>query len=963
MLEYSHINYTIRPTSIFTMFFIFNEDFAVVKLLISLCLLSMSLTPAIAEILLQDDYSVNQVPPGENARIVEGSLNYSFHRESGGRLLLNNSNTGVSYLLNGEVAGKVKQGRIFLSFTLRSLNASCKDRYAGVFLYYKGEEVMGFGNNYASECFTFWDARENYHDKMSDVSQVIDGQVHKVVVMINNDPAGPEDIKIGLDPFCRRSLDRQPDGIWSEYKAELVFDEIRIRCGEHDSVWEFDELKLATEFNDIAVADKDPGEYICPIAMAAAPAKTTELSASNVVSFWSGDILDKERPFSPALIKQLGTVGLMPGDWQIKPQFSSVNGKRYVYFDIDPEFDLYGSGEVTGSLLRNGYKIVLQNIDIPRYDKPDQLYQSHPWLMGVRPDGSAFGILFDTTYSAVLDLRCGILFSTADNVPDYPVIVVEGSSPQEIMLRLGELTGTMAMPPRWSLGYQQCRWSYYPDARVREIADTFRAKKIPCDVIWFDIHYMEGYRIFTFDKSRFPDPEATNAYLHKLGFRSVWMVDPGIKAEKGYWVCDSGTENDCWVKTASGETFIGAVHPGDCVFPDFTSSRVRNWWGDLYKDFMALGVDGVWNDMNEPFVGGGKDNTMPMDCLHVGGEEFSAGDHAKYHNVYGMLMARASREGILRHYPEKRPFVLTRSNFLGGQRYAATWTGDNSSTWEHLIWSIPMSITLGLSGQPFNGPDLGGFNFTADAELWGHWMAVGAFFPFCRAHACIDTPDKEPWAFGPEIEEVSRIALERRYRLMPYLYTLFVDSVRNGMPVMNPVYFADPSDTDLRMEDEAFLLGNDLLITPKWAKNVRKPKGIWPVVSLVGEDSVADKFQCDLQVRGGAIVPLGPVVQSTAEISTLQDLTLLVVLDDKGVARGRLYEDAGEGYEYLEGQYCLSEFIAEKNKDEIVVKCSLQQGGLSVVSRVVKLQIIDGDKVYTTQGDILAPSFIKVAVK
>jgi len=272
----------------------------------------------------------------------------------------------------------------------------------------------------------------------------------------------------------------------------------------------------------------------------------------------------------------------------------------------------YGTGEVTGPLLRNNTAISLWNTDNYNWGshKGSRLYQSHPWVLAVRPDGTAFGVLFDTTWKS--RLICGdhdIKFQSEG--PAFRVFVIDRASPEAVLRGLAELTGTIPLPPRWALGFHQCRYSYFPDSRVREIADGFRSRHLPCDVIWMDIDYMNGFRIFTFDPQRFPDPTATNQYLHDHGFKSIWMIDPGVKAEKGYPVYDSGSAIDAWVKNADGREFHGKVWPGTCAFPDFTSPAVRDWWGGLYKDFMATGVDGVWNDMNEPSVFDGPDNTMP----------------------------------------------------------------------------------------------------------------------------------------------------------------------------------------------------------------------------------------------------------------------------------------------------------------------------------------------------------------
>ncbi len=607
----------------------------------------------------------------------------------------------------------------------------------------------------------------------------------------------------------------------------------------------------------------------------------------------------------------------LPDDWRVIPAFSRDADHFRASVPVPQGTDLYGGGEVTGPLRRNGTSITLWNTDNYMYQdhKGSRLYQSHPWILGVRPDGSSFGVLFDSTWKAELSCKREISFTSQG--PAFPVYVIDRESPQAVLQGLASLIGTMPLPPRWALGYHQCRWSYSPDSRVREVASEFRKRRIPCDVIWMDIDYMDGFRIFTFAKDRFPNPAKLNADLHSQGFHAIWMIDPGVKVDPDYAIYQSGRKHDVFVKTAGGEEFHGKVWPGPCAFPDFTRPHVRTWWAGLYKEFMATGIDGVWNDMNEPSVFDGPDKTMPEENRHGGGDGVPAGPHRQYHNAYGMLMTMASRQGIQSANPEKRPFVLTRANFLGGQRYAATWTGDNASTDKHMKLSIPMSLTLGLSGQPFNGPDLGGFEKDATGELWADWIGFGAFYPFCRGHAAIGRNQKEPWAFGPEVENTARMALERRYRLLPYLYTLFEQSSRDGMPVMRPTFFADPKDPALRAEQQAFLLGDDLLVVPRWAKSANLPKGKWPEISLISGDN-EDSHQASLHIRPGAIIPLGKVVQNTTEKS-LVPLTLLVCPNENGNAVGTLYEDAGDGFAHQTGDFRRTTFRAETKDGRVVV--------------------------------------------
>ena len=618
--------------------------------------------------------------------------------------------------------------------------------------------------------------------------------------------------------------------------------------------------------------------------------------------------------------------GMLPSNWQLYPIMEKKKGHASAYLDVPQGTSLYGGGEVTGPLLRNGQSIKLWNTDSGAYsvDNGKRLYQSHPWVMGVRPDGTSFGILFDTPYKAKLtttDER--INFETEGEL--FRIFVIDRESPQAVIKGLAELIGTMPMVPRWALGYQQCRFSYTPASRVIEVADTFRIKRIPCDVMWMDIDYMDGYCIFTFNPQTFPDPAALNRDLHIRGFHSAWMIDPGAKVDSTYFVYKSGTANDVWVKTAQGKEFHGDAWPGACAFPDFTQPKTVRWWADLYKDFLDKGVDGVWNDVNEPQISNTPTGTMPEDNKHLGGDKIPAGPHLKYHNVYGYLMVKASREGIMKARPQNRPFILTRSNFLGGQRFAATWTGDNASWESHMTMSVPMILTLGLSGQPFSGADVGGFLFNPDADLFGRWMALGAFYPFSRGHACAGTINKEPWAFGQKVEDVSRMALERRYVLLPYYYTLLHEASETGMPIMCPVFFADPKDTLLRAEEQAFLIGENLLVVPEWAQNPALPKGIWRNLSLIpGDDK--DSYQAKLKIRGGAIIPTGKIIQNTNEKS-LDPLTLLVCLDEKGEAHGTLYWDEGDNWSFKDGNYSFQHFTAIRTADnKVQVKITQKKG-------------------------------------
>ena len=700
------------------------------------------------------------------------------------------------------------------------------------------------------------------------------------------------------------------------------------------------------------------GFFCCSLAIAAtAMAQTAFITSDSVAVYMPKDYVAAMHQPSPIFINELTPASSgTPAGSPLCPVFTQRDGKSVATIRVPQGSDLYGTGEVTGPLRRNGRTIKLWNIDTPAYgtDGGTHLYQSHPWVMGLRPDGTAFGIIADNTWRQTIKTADDEVVFESDG-PAFRVVIIERESPKALMQALVNLTGTMELPPLWSLGYQQCRFSYHPDTRVKEIADLLRQHRIPSDVIWMDIHYMDAYKIFTFHPQEFPNPKGLNDYLHQKNFKAVYMIDPGVKVEPGYFVDDQGTAGDYWVKDRDGKPFVGNVWPGPCHFPDFTREDVRTWWATLYKDYMATGIDGVWNDMNEPSVFGGPETSMPTDNQH------GNGPHLRYHNIFGLNMVRASRQGLLLANPNKRPFILSRSNFLGGHRYAATWTGDNLSSPEQMRLSVPMSLTLGLSGQPFNGPDIGGFCENVTADLLAQWTAMGVFFPFVRNHTIDGSVDQEPWAFTPEVLDVCRTAIERRYRLMPYIYTTFREASVDGMPVMRPLFMADPKDPALRSEDQSFLLGGDLMVTPRWAESVPQPDGgTWQPLPLSGMSSSHDDhskphddhYQALLHQRPGSVIPTAQLAQSTTEMST-DSLTLLVCLDAEGKACGQLYEDDGDGFSYRRGDYLLSTIDASLQKRLLTVTITPTEGRRQPASsatgaetpRVLRIAYVKGGRV------------------
>ncbi|MBK1718147.1 TIM-barrel domain-containing protein [Thiocystis violacea] len=585
-----------------------------------------------------------------------------------------------------------------------------------------------------------------------------------------------------------------------------------------------------------------------------------------------------------------------------------------------PDEGYFGFGQRTGRLDRRHRRLTNWTVDraSPGHGRgDDNLYQAHPMLMAVQP-GLAWGLFLNSTWYSAFDVggeyEDVLTVFTLGGELDY--FIFAGPTPAEVVEQLTRLTGRPMLPPLWALGYHQSRWSYGSDSDVRAIAQGFRQRWIPLDAIHLDIDYMDGYRVFTWDRERFPDPAATIAALHADGIRAVTIVDPGVKQDLGgdYAVADAGVEGGYFLRRPDGELFTGWVWPDASLFPDFCSAKTRHWWGDQHDPLLGIGVDAIWCDMNEPSIvdrpfreRGVCEYPMPLSVRH--GDEGEA-LHAETHNLYGHLMARATWEGLERHRPERRPWVLTRSGYVGTQRWAASWMGDNNAWWEHLEMSLPQLASMGLCGSPHVGVDIGGFYQHSFGELYARWIEVGAFYPFMRAHTHCDSRAQEPWSFGPEVETLARVAIEWRYRLLPYLYTLAHRAHRTGEPLFRPLLFDFPEAGHLHQIQDQIMIGPQLMIAPVCAPGVRRrlverPPGTWYDLRAgvrVGEGPLiaeAPLGGMPIFVRGGSILTLGHVRQSTAE--PLTELTLEVYPDDESVGHWTLIEDDGESFEYQDG--------------------------------------------------------------
>ena len=467
-----------------------------------------------------------------------------------------------------------------------------------------------------------------------------------------------------------------------------------------------------------------------------------------------------------------------------------INDQVSCYKKLQEGERFLGLGEKTGPLDKRGRGYINWNTDAYAYGTDtDPLYCTVPFYIGVH-HAKTYGIFFDNSYRSVFNFGASndrfASFSADSGEMRYYFIA--GESVGEIVKSYTYLTGRTPLPPLWSLGYQQCRYSYYPDREVLRVAENFSERDLPADTIVLDIHYMDAYKIFTWDKKNFPDPKGLIDQLKKLGFHVVLMCDPGIKIEPGYETYDSGIKEDIFLKYPDGGLYSGQVWPGWCHFPDFTNPAAREWWATHFKEYVAIGAEGFWNDMNEIATWG---NTLPdLIEFDLDGRKTTMREGR---NLFGLMMARSTYEGT-KKLMNKRPFNLTRSGYAGIQRYAAVWTGDNVAYDAHMLAGVRLVNSMGLSGMAFTGYDIGGFVGNTDEKLFARWISIGAFSPFFRGHTMINTRDSEPWSFGEKVEEIARNYMKLRYRLMPYLYSLFFDAAKTGMHISRSLAFYFPFD-------------------------------------------------------------------------------------------------------------------------------------------------------------------------
>ncbi|MAJ31029.1 MAG: glycosyl hydrolase [Flavobacteriaceae bacterium] len=591
----------------------------------------------------------------------------------------------------------------------------------------------------------------------------------------------------------------------------------------------------------------------------------------------------------------------------------------------------YGMGDKASHINLKGRKVENWVTDQYAFGKDQEpLYKAIPFYIGLHHQ-KAYGVFFDNSFQSFFDFghdkRNVTSFWAEGGEMNYYFFY--GPNMAQVVEAYSSLTGTPELPPLWALGFHQSKWSYFPDSQLKSIAQTFREKQIPCDAIYLDIDYMDGFRCFTWDKERFPDPKKLLEEMKSDGFKLVTIIDPGIKIDRKYWVYNEANQKGYFCRRADGTHFKGKVWPGECKFPDFTDPKVREWWADLYKEMMSdIGVQGVWNDMNEPAVMDVPSKTANLDIRH--NYEGHPCSHRKGHNVYGMQMVRATFEGVKKHSFPRRPFVITRAAYAGTQRYASTWTGDNVATWEHLFVANAQVQRMCMSGYSFVGSDIGGFAEQPSGELFLRWIQMAVFHPFCRVHSSGDHGDQEPWSFGEDILNHVREFINLRYALLPYLYTAFYKYSTEGVPMIQSMVYQEQEDTQTYFRTDEFMFGDQMLVCPIQEANAMGrrmyfPKGEWynywtDELEIGGVEKYVETglSKIPLFVKAGALIPKYPVQQYVGE-KKIEELRLDAYYIN-GVERSVIYEDNQDGYDYKKNRFALRKFRLKGRPKELVIQ-------------------------------------------
>jgi len=613
--------------------------------------------------------------------------------------------------------------------------------------------------------------------------------------------------------------------------------------------------------------------------------------------------------------------------------FGICGTKWILRFAYDESTRFFGLGGKNLGFELSGKRTLFWNTDLfAEFDwaeiadsRADPLYASFPVLIGRTPPADSSGstkplwwaLVMDNPWPGFMNLGAGEGIFAAGSTPfrkylylgahngEPDVWFFAETTPQRLVQKIQTLQGRFALPSLWALGHHQCRWGYRSSADLNRIAGEYEKRQIPNDGLWLDIDYMEGFRVFTINKEHFRNPQEEIASLNERGYRVIPILDPGLRRDEAFHQYKEAKNRDILCKTSEGKDYIGFVWPGYTVFPDFSLEEARRWWAEQVAAFTEFGFSGYWIDMNDPATG-----SVPLEDMR-----FQRGqlDHGGFHNQYALGMAMATRQGLEAARPQKRPFIISRSAYLGMARYCGMWTGDNVSNKTHLAKSIPFSLNLSVSGMPFNGPDVPGFAGDADGRLMECWYKAGFLFPFLRNHNVAGAKDQEPWTRGPATEKVVAEYIRSRYKLLPYIYQLWIIQEEQGDPVMRPLWYHWPEADWTTSCDNEYLLGPAILHAPfldpeQKQREIRLPEGTWFDWSrgrfIEGDRTLRvrqSRFQTPLYFKSGSVIPMLPGIRNTNE-KDLRRVDFLYILSEGEKGTYRYCADDGETMAYRVGQ-------------------------------------------------------------
>ncbi len=722
----------------------------------------------------------------------------------------------------------------------------------------------------------------------------------------------------------------------------------RLRCGKQE--FDFETLGTCEDIYSIRVSDSKlwPRDFLVApprFAEDASPACHGTTSSLTISDTGALALSDK---------KGKSLLSSLPG------KAFGTSGQAWMFrFHLSPHTQFYGLGEKSAPFERSHRSFRFYNVDtwsdhgthVVRDDFYDPDYISIPYLI-LKRGNTYTGLLVNSAFPAFISTFPklnveGTLKQTDPEAPSFflgaydgppSLFIVHGPSLGELTRKFQFLMGVTPLPPLWALGNHQSRWGYRSYGDMKRLADQFDNHEFPADGLWLDIDYMRGYRVFTFEEKNFSDPLNQIKKIQERGYRVMPILDPGVKREKGDPVYESGKRGNVFCKNPAGGDYTGIVWPGHTVFPDFSLPEARAWWAKKVRDFALLGPDGAWLDMNEPATG----DVDPADMLFQHG----AVPHDAYHNQYALLMAMATQEGFLSARPDSRPFLLSRAGSAGSQRFAANWTGDNFSTYRHLHLSIGKTLNLALSGIPFNGADVGGFGDNCTEDLLIDWYKAACLFPFFRNHCLCHSRNQEPWSLSAKALRITRHFVRLRYKLLPYLYNLFVQHEESGEAILRPLFydFKDTPRLPLGYINDQFLVGPYIMQAPftrerESERSLTLPESLWWDTENSrwvkgGRELKAKKLAqtTPIYLRDGALIPMLPGIPKTNKKDLRRvELLCLISASYKGISKSQYVADDGESFAYRKGQRSRYALAVRRKGMELEIRITTTADGFGEI--------------------------------